>query len=130
LDNDAVGSAAAQRLRKLRLPPQIRVLVLPELRKCSNIRTVGPSGQNFENVNGRAVSIEFFLDLSYGTLPEPSVRWTSYDASQGAYQGELVDKELYVRGFFDHAGKSKSYDLSSLAFLWQEILTSCVGQWS
>jgi hypothetical protein len=74
LDNDTAGRAAAHRLKTLKLPPQIRTLVLPDLKKCRNVRTIGPTGQNFENVNGRAVSIEFFLDLGYGTLPEPTVR--------------------------------------------------------
>jgi len=129
LDNDTTGRAAAQRLRKLKLPPQIRTLVLPDLTKCRNVRAIGPTGQNCENVNGRAVSIEFFLDLGYGTLPQPTVRWTSYDPSQDAYQGELVEKESYVRTFFDHAGKSEKYDLSDLAYLWREMLASCVGPW-
>jgi hypothetical protein len=129
LDNDTAGRAAAERLQKLRLPPQIRTLVLPDLKKCSKVKTLGPSGENLEDVNGRAVSIEFFLDLNYDTLPKPGVRWTSYDQSQDAYQGELVAKDAYVRAFFDVAGKSKNYDVSDLAYLWRNILTKCVGPW-
>ena len=70
--------------------------MLPDLEKCQQILTLGPNGDSVENVNGRAASIEFFLDLSYGSVPPPTVRWTCYDQKQDAYQGELVDKEILL----------------------------------
>jgi HEPN/Toprim N-terminal domain 1 len=129
LDNDVAGHEAAQRLRKLKLPAQIRTMVLPDLEKCNRFRTIGPSGEAFENVNGRAASIEFFLDLEYGSVPEPTVRWTCYNLAQDKYQGELVMKENYIDSFFDKAGTSQDYDISHLAFLWQGILSHCRGKW-
>jgi hypothetical protein len=125
LDNDTVGRSAARRLAKLNLPPQIRTVVLPELEKCQRVRTLGPNGEAFEDVNGRAVSIEFFLDLNFNVAPGPTVRWTSYDERQDAYQGELIAKERYVRAFFDAAGKKFAYDTSYLAYLWRHILDRC-----
>jgi hypothetical protein len=130
LDNDTAGHSAAERLRKLKLPPQIRTLVLPDLAKCQDIRTIGPSGENVENVNGRAVSIECFLDLGYGAPSPPVIRWTVYDSSQDSYQGELVGKNTYVRKFFASGGKFATYNLGDLAGLWREILASCVGPWN
>jgi hypothetical protein len=129
LDNDTAGRSAMQRLAKLDLPKQIRVTLLPELEKCRRIRTLGPSGESFEDVNGRAASIEAFLDLGFGGLPLPTVRWTSYDKQLDAYQGEFVAKDDYVRLFFDGAVKN-GYDMSSLKYLWQHILSRCCGDWN
>ena len=129
LDNDTAGCSALQRLAKLNLPKQIRVTLLPELEKCRRIRTLGPSGESLEDVNGRATAIEAFLDLSYGGLPLPTVRWTSYDKQLDAYQGELVAKNEYVRVFFDGADKN-GYDMSSLKCLWQHILSRCCEGWN
>ncbi len=100
-----------------------------DLEKCQQIRTLGPNGDSVENVNGRAASIEFFLDLSYGSVPPPTVRWTSYDEKQDAYQGELVDKEIYVRAFFDAAGRRPGYDTLCLTYLWDHIVSRCLGKW-
>lgn len=129
LDNDTAGRAAAQRLCGLDLPAQIRTIVLPDLEKCQRVRTLGPNGESLENVNGHAVSIEFFLDLNYGSVLPSTVRWTSYDEKQDAYQGELVAKEDYVRTFFDAAGKKSGYDTSCLTCLWHHILSRCHGKW-
>src|SRR6266568_2841217 len=123
LDNDTAGQSAARRLARLRLPPQIRVMLLPKLEKCRRVRTLGPSGESFEDVNGRATAIEAFLDLSYGGVPPPTVRWTSYDERQDAYQGEFVGKDAYVRAFFEGADKNTGYDMSCLKYLWQQILS-------
>jgi hypothetical protein len=129
LDNDTAGCSAAQRLAKLNLPTQIRVMLLPELEKLRQIRTIGPSGERFEDANGRASAIEAVLDLSYCDLPPPTVRWTSYDKYQDAYQGEFIAKDEYVRAFFDGAGKN-GYDMSCLKCLWQHILSHCSGEWN
>jgi hypothetical protein len=128
LDNDTAGCSAAQRLAKLNLPKQIRVMLLPELETCRRIRTLGPSGESFEDVDGRATAIEAFLDVNYDGLPPPTVRWTSYDKQQDAYQGELIAKDDYVRAFFAGAGMT-GYDMTSLKYLWQNILSNCSADW-
>jgi hypothetical protein len=129
LDNDTAGRSAAQRLANLKLPSQIRVMLLPELEKCRHVRTLGPGGERFENINGFASAIEAFLDLTVNDLPQPTVRWTSYDKQQDAYQGELIAKDEYVRSFFERAG-TDGYDTSCLSYLWQHILQRCRGEWS
>ncbi len=50
-------------------------------------------------MNGKAVAIECFLDLSRNA-GTPAIRWTSFNHNMGAYQGELVDKEEFTRAFF------------------------------
>ncbi len=126
LDNDTAGHDAAKKIRELSLPANMKVAVLPDLDECNSMLTIGPSGQQREDVNGRAVSIECFLDLRQNERPEPSVRWTSYNEGLHAYHGELVGKEDYTRDFFSAVERNRNYDLSKLALLWRHLLAACV----
>jgi len=125
LDNDTAGCAAYARIRNLDLPPSMSVMLLPALPEFGRVRTLGPSGETYEDVNGRAVAIEFFLDLAYDTGAAPVVRWTSFGREMDAYQGELVGKESYVRKFMSAVGRS-GYDFEKLGRLWDSILVACV----
>ena len=128
LDNDTAGQEALQRLQSLKLPRNMRVLVLPHLDVFSSFPTVGPSGHSTEDVNGRAVAIECFLDFAFGRPSEaPAIRWTSFNAALGTYQGELVEKEAYTKGFFENVAKG-GYDLSKLHLLWERILRVCASE--
>jgi hypothetical protein len=127
LDNDTAGLEAFQRIGKISLPASMRVACLPELDEFADFKTLGPSGELRENVNGKAVSIECFLDLRYRAVCDPAIRWTSFNRDLGAYQGELVNKEQYTRSFFDCDGNDPGYDLSKLSYLWQRLLTECVA---
>lgn len=124
LDNDTAGHEAKQRILKLDLPPKMRVTTLPDVKEARHFTTLGPSGKTVENVNGKAVSIEFFLDLT-PKLKKPTVRWTSFNDLAGHYQGELIEKETYVKAFHDRRGHSKGYDLSKLRNLWSHIIKTC-----
>ena len=125
IDNDTAGRDALHRLRDLALPRSMRLMLLPELGDMKTMTTLGPSGTATENVNGRAVAIECFLDLT--TLPTPpQVRWTSFNRDLDAYQGELVGKERYSDKFFEEARRG-SCDLRKLAHLWKRILAECVA---
>ena len=124
LDNDAAGNAALSRLRDSALPKNMKVIVLPHLPDFDAFPTVGPAGVSLEPVNGRAVSMEMFLDLSYETNDSPAVRWTSYDKSAGVYQGELVDKDKYVSRFLKQGWRDKRYDKSKLDLLLRHIVSS------
>lgn len=126
LDNDTAGHVAMRKLMELRMPANIRLVGLPDLEDFRNFPTVGPSGRTNEDVNGRAVAIECFLDLTYGPREDPVVRWTGFDKAANAYQGELVSKDLYTRRFFDRA-REDGYDLGKLRILWQHILRACTG---
>ena len=125
LDNDVAGREAHRRIQSLDLPPRMRAVLLPRLDEGTRFRTLGPAGESFEDINGRAVSIECFLDLRYGRGGEPTVRWTGYSETLDAYQGELIGKEAYVRTFLEGASRDKKYDLSKLRHLWSRLLDCC-----
>ncbi|MBK9165896.1 MAG: hypothetical protein IPM24_00350 [Bryobacterales bacterium] len=127
LDSDAAGSETLQKLRKLTLPKNLRVMCLPPLDECRAFKTLGPSGASIENINGRGVAIECFLDLKYKSTGDPAVRWTSFNRELDSYQGELVGKEKYTRTFFESAGKDTAYDLGKLSYLWKYLLAECVA---
>lgn len=114
-DNDAAGIEAESRVRQLRLPPSMRVVRLPDLPECREFETVGPTGPAKQDINGKAVSIELFLDLRHG--PQPRIRWTSYNGNTGAYQGELVAKEGYAKQFLELPTLPADYDTSKLSLL-------------
>lgn len=127
LDNDSAGRAAQQKLGQIRMPPNIRIVRLPDLETFRAFPTLGPSGRQTEDVNGRAVAIESFLDLTYGPSEERAVRWTSYNRDVDAYQGELLAKEEYTKQFFANAN-SKNYDFSKLRLIWQAIFAVCAAE--
>jgi hypothetical protein len=124
LDNDTAGLAALKKLEKLNIPRNIRLVSLPNLEAFRAFPTLGPSGRSIENVNGRALAIECFLDLEFGPREERAIRWTGYDKEVGTYQGELIAKEIYTKLFLEE-GASEHYDRSKLRFLWQHILRAC-----
>jgi hypothetical protein len=110
-DNDAEGAANFERTRQLNLPANVVVIKLPELACFEAFPTVGPNGQHLANINNRAAAIECYLDLP----PDASVRWSSYNARIGAYQGELVEKERYARAFLDQRGRSTGFPVAEHA---------------
>lgn len=124
LDNDTAGHDVFRRLCALPLPGNLRVTVLPSLSEMAQVRTLGPTGESLEDINGKAVSIECFLDLNFGPGAPPSVRWTSFNNDLSTYQGELVSKAEYTRAFLRHAHES-SYDTRKLTYLWQYLLANC-----
>jgi hypothetical protein len=124
LDNDTAGHSAASRIASLLLPPRMRVTVLPDLEECRAVKTLGPSGQQREDINGRAVSIEWFLDMAARPV-EPIVRWTSYDEQLDRYQGELIGKDEYVRHFLRNINRNATGSCVKLTRLWDHLLTVC-----
>jgi hypothetical protein len=105
----------------------MRVAVLPPLEECRKVKTLGPSGVQYEDINGRAESIEWFLDTSIPGHPEPTVRWTAYNDEICAYQGELVGKDAYVRHYFDTVKRGVTHDWPKLAHLWDHLLAACTA---
>ena len=63
--------------------------------------TTGPSGNTYENVNGKAVAIEMFLDLNFNHEKIPVIRWQSYNNKTNQYQGSLINKDSYLRKFIN-----------------------------
>jgi hypothetical protein len=121
-DNDAAGREIQHRVVQLPLPSNMRVVRLPDLPACRRFPTVGPNGQAEEDINGRAVSIELFLDLRAEELP--CVRWTAYNSSTESYQGELLRKEFYTKQFMEARTFGAKYDTSKLEGLLDHIFNA------
>jgi hypothetical protein len=111
-DNDAAGREAQRKVDNLPLPSNMRVVRLPDLPECRRFPTIGPNGKAEEDINGRGVSIELFLDLRGEDLP--CVRWTAYNSSTETYQGELLRKEIYTKQFMEARSFGANYDTSKL----------------
>ena len=124
-DNDAAGLDAQRKVEQLQLPSNMLVVRLPDLPEYKLFRTTGPNGSSQENINGRAVSIELFLDLRTGS--EPCVRWTSYISSIDSYQGELIHKERYAKQFLKSRLFPPDYDKSRLELLLDHLSEVIVG---
>ena len=127
LDNDTAGLEALQGLQSLKLPRNMRTVSLPYLDSFSRFPTLGPTGEAAEDVNGRAVAIECFLDLTFGPREPHAIRWTGFNPRRHAYQGELVAKERYAAAFFENFTAAE-YDLSKLRLLWGHILQACAAE--
>ncbi len=92
LDNDTAGRDAASQLSTLDLPAQVSVVCLPAVPYAVRYPTLGPSGSGVEDVNGRAVSMEFMFGedvLRDGAGALAPVRWHAFNEKIGDYQGRL-----------------------------------------
>jgi hypothetical protein len=122
-DNDAEGVAAFNRCCRLKIPDNMRILKLPDIPGFCNFDTVGPNGLYLANINGQGAAIECYLSLD----GESRVRWNNYNASIGAYQGELIDKDRYKRNFLNQRQKISGYDYTKITSVLDIIVAACVG---
>ena len=124
-DNDAEGTAKLELTKKLSLPPNVRVMQLPQLSDFKNFPTEGPSGYSAEDINGRAAAIECYLDLTQHGLPEPVVRWTSFNKDLSVYQGELEHKSQYLKDFLDKREISDNYNSRKILSVLDALIREC-----
>ena len=127
LDNDAEGRNTYRAIANLDLPRNLRVTTLPDLDVCRSVRTIGPSGENREDINGRAVAIECFLDIWRDPADEPIVRWSNYVERMDAYQGAIINKDRYTRRFGERARSEEPYDMRGLEALWAHLIAVCIA---
>jgi hypothetical protein len=116
-DNDAEGVDAFRRLEKLKLPANMRAMRLPDLAEFSNFAARGPEGVSVSNINGRAASIECYLDLNLDQYPAPQITWSNFKKDIDAWHGVLDFKESYSKHFYvqpDDLLQSGSYDISKI----------------
>jgi len=125
-DNDAEGLAKFAETARLRLPPTMRVMHLPDHPSFVSFATVGPEGPGTAPINGRAASIECYLDLRRGRSGPPAVRWTNY-TSDGSYQGSLIDKQSYARAFLGLRHRARDYDFSKIESAVDAMISECIG---
>lgn len=121
LDNDLAGNEALSSIKEFQIPKNIEVLTLPEHKDFNEFKTLGTSGSYVDmNVNGSAVSIESFLDLS-SISADPFIRWVQWNVEKEKYQGRF-DKTVktQLQKKFDRAvikDNSEEYDFTKLHFL-------------
>jgi hypothetical protein len=102
-------------------------MVLPHVKEFESFPTLGPGGRALADINGRAASIECYLDLHAKGVPPPVARWTNYKEDANAYHGALQDKERYTRAFFDHDRRKGTYNTAKLSGVLAAIVTACTG---
>lgn len=108
-DNDSAGLSEIESLKRIPIPPNVRIMHLPDLEMCYNYPTIGPAGESVDNINGRACSIEMFLGkdiLKQNGEYEP-IRWKSYIDKVAAYQGEIISKSEVLKQFELKVKRSK-----------------------
>ena len=101
-DNDAAGVEAMQELSALRLPPNVRVMALPEIPLARRYPTLGPGGSGTMDVNGGAAAIELYLGRGPLTGADGRlrpVRWTEWRPKVGRYQGAVEGKREVAQAF-------------------------------
>ncbi len=124
LDNDGEGRDAYRRLKRIELPPNMRVMLLPDCQTFRRFPARGPDGINVCDINGRAAAIECYLDLSH---PSAEVQWTNYKKEINDWHGALVNKTQYADQFISQTTASiqrNRYDVSKIS----EVLTALVKE--
>ncbi len=109
-DNDTAGQEAIRSLRQVKLPGNLSVLKLPDLKALRKYPTIGPSGQRAMNVNGLAASIELYLgeDVLRENGKLAPVQWSAYNPAVGKYQGEVMNKDKIHKRFKEKLADQKN----------------------
>lgn len=117
LDNDAEGIDAYRKLQALKMPGNLRSMVLPNIAELRCFPALGPEGLNDCDINGRAAAMECYLDLNLPGYPSARVIWSNYKRDIDAWHGALEHKESYDRHFMKQDADtlaSGAYDASKL----------------
>ncbi|MBA8815688.1 hypothetical protein FHX48_000740 [Microbacterium halimionae] len=103
LDNDTAAEEAMLALKKVQLSGHIVVQRYSNIELCEAYPTLGPAGEKPMNVNGTSASIELYLGTDVLTDPKTGwlrpVQWKGYNATLGAYQGEVIGKDAIQKAF-------------------------------
>jgi len=129
-DNDTEGLSAFSKTRELNLPINMRVIMLPDQDEFRDFLTVGPSGKEKMDINGKASAIECYLELEQPDLPKPIIRWSGFKGDVQQYQGALCKKELYTKDLLKYSPEdllNSNYDLSKLSKVVDAIYQECVN---
>lgn len=124
-DNDAEGVDAFRKLEKLKLPANMRSMVLPDLEEFRGFATLGPEGVSISDINGRAAAIECYLDLGLDQYPAPQITWSNFKKDINTWHGVLDCKESYSKHFYDQPDellRSGSYDVSKILKLLDTLI--------
>ncbi len=122
-DNDAEGVLVLNRCKNTGLPRNLKVVKLPDLEEFKSFPTIGPSNQELSDINGKAASIECYLDLDESAM----VRWTNYREKLSCYHGALIEKDRYKKTFLNQVSKDSEYDYSKLERTLDTIISECIS---
>ncbi|WP_417316028.1 HEPN/Toprim-associated domain-containing protein [Cycloclasticus pugetii] len=129
-DNDAEGLDAHERLSALKLPVNMRAVMLPELDEFREFPAQGPEGLRDSDINRRAAAIECYLDLKVGDYPPAKVRWSNYKKSLDIYQGALEYKDSYSKEFFKQTATTLAegaYDARKIDAVLELLISECTS---
>ena len=126
-DNDTAGRAIYNVIKDIKKPKNLVFCLLPEHKEFKEFKTIGPFGEQKTNINGKAVSIECFLDLSSVT-ENPIVRWKNYDEKMLEYQGALENKDAYTSKFKKANLLDGTYDVRKLKYLIDYIIKQWINR--
>jgi hypothetical protein len=123
-DNDTTGCEAFEAVSVLALPSNVGVMCLPHSDRFASFATIGPTESASVDINGKAVAVECFLDLTFRSPGAPAVRWGAYNNKMKRYQGALERKDDFTKVFL--ALKSpEGYDFSGLKLLVDAVVAAC-----
>ncbi len=126
-DNDTAGVEIYDKTLALNNPDNLLITKLPFYPDFSCFQTIGPQGASCEDINGKAVAIECFLDFS-SVHEVPCARWTSYNSAKKQYQGELENKKAYTLAFMHSNLSDGSYNTKKLKFLIEFLIAQWINR--
>jgi hypothetical protein len=120
-DNDSAARAALHGLRDVKIPPNVRIVHLPEVEWAKTYPTQGPQGLMNMDVNGLAGSIELYLGLDVlrqedGTLMP--VQWRGFEVALNAYQGEVMNKLQLQEKYQGKLAECRRYPDAIVGYDW------------
>lgn len=123
-DNDVDGNVCLNKAKSIDNINNLLITKLPDRKEFEHFEIENPWGNNtYENINGKAVAIENFLDFS-SINEQPIIK---LENSNG--QGRLLRKEKYQKAF-NRAASNKilntnKYNTKKL----ESLITGLVNQW-
>lgn len=123
-DNDVDGNVCLNKAKNIDNINNLLIIKLPDRKEFEHFEIKNPWGDNtYENINGKAVAIENFLDFS-SINERPVIKLENANG-----QGRLLHKEKYQEAF-DRAASNKilntnKYNTEKL----ESLITKLVDQW-
>jgi len=125
-DNDTSGIMEMNKLIKIKLPINFKILKYPDLKFAKKYPTIGPTGIKEMNINGYACGIEMYLGQKSLTKDGQliPIKWKGYNDKENKYQGEIADK-IYVQDKFkEKLKKNIQEDFSDINLILKEIFSA------
>lgn len=123
-DNDAAAKSEMINLEKIDIPLNIRVLALPDTELANDYPTIGPYNNQNANINGLACSIELFFgkDILCNEKGELTpIIWKGYMERIKKYQGEITNKDIVQKKFFEVIEKIQNKSIPLSAHDWSTM---------